>query len=448
MLNKFRVKIYIRFLLSFAFTFGGLYVLTQTYYWLVSLWLFLFAGLTIYSLIKILEGQKRELSSFLMSISQNDFSNTYVKKAASNEDFELHMAYSSITDTMKELREEKESNYHFLQAIVEHSNIAMIGYTESDQQVTLMNEAAKNLFNKPFIKNLITLKSIDKELYNKIIKLESGHKILAKLLIKNELLNLSVSAKEIKLTDGLFKLVSFQNINAELDEKELESWQKLIRVLTHEIKNSAIPISTLTEVVNQLITDEKGDLRDLSKLDEEDLEDLKIGINTVEKRSKGLVKFVNAYGELARVPTPKIQNINLKPLVDDILALLESDMRNHTITVENRTDDHYVNVDPELLEQVLINLLKNAKEAFSDHPDPRIIIKSELLNGSSQLSIVDNGIGIEPSVIENIFVPFYTTKKEGSGIGLSLSRQIMRAHKGNLTVQSQPGQGTKFTLHF
>lgn len=447
-MNKFRLKIYSRFILSFLFTISGFYVLTQTYYWLVSLWLFLFAGLTIYSLVKILERQKRELTNFLMSISQNDYSNTYVKKAASEEDFDLHFAYTSITDAMKELREQRESNYHFLQAIVEHSNIAMLGYTEDNQDVSLLNEAAKELFAKPFIKSLATLKTIDDSLYNTILELESGEKSLYKYTRNNQIINLSISAKEIKLGDELYKLVSFQNINIELDEKELESWQKLIRVLTHEIKNSAIPISTLTEVVNQLITDQDGELRDLSKLDEEDLEDLKIGINTVEKRSKGLVKFVNAYGELARVPEPNLKKINLKPLIEDILTLLEADFKSKNIKIINKVEDIFLEIDPELIEQVVINILKNAKEALIDRQNPAILLTSEKNVGATVLSIKDNGSGIDDQVLENIFIPFFTTKKEGSGIGLSLSRQIMRAHKGNITVSSSTGEGTEFKLIF
>ncbi len=428
--------------------FAAFYVLTQTYFWLVSIWLILFAALAFYSLIRTIESHKRELANFLLGISQNDYSNSYRPELKSSEDQDLHLAYTTITDTMRHLRQESESNYHFLQTVVEHSSIAMIGYQESDLKVTLMNEAAKTLFNKPFMKNLSGLKPVSKILFEEIINLSSGGKKLVKLKESRGLINLSVSAKEMKLDSGFFKLVTFQNINAELDEKELESWQKLIRVLTHEIKNSAIPISTLTEVVNQLITDETGELRDLSTLDEEDLEDLKIGINTVEKRSKGLVKFVNAYGELAKVPEPTLKEVDVEELMTDVLSLLSNDLKRNDILLIKSFEEGTILMDRELIEQVLINLIKNAKEALTHIESASITLTFKNQNGQKTIAVGDNGSGIEPSVLDNIFVPFFTTKKDGSGIGLSLSRQIMRAHKGNITVHSKEGIGTTFELVF
>ncbi len=438
-----------RIFLILAFGFSAVYILTQTYFWLVSIWLFLFMFITFYELIRLIERSKRELSNFLLSIQQNDFSNTYSMKAIDKSDYELHYAYTTITGEFQKLRREKESNYHFLQAVVEHSAVPLVGYRENDLVITLMNEAAKDLFKKPYLKTAKALSKIDKSLGQKVLELESGQKELAKILINNELLSLSVMAKELRLDGELYKLVSFQNIKAELDEKELDSWQKLIRVLTHEIKNSAIPISTLTEVVNQMITDSDGELKDLSTLDKEDLEDLKLGIKTVQKRSKGLVNFVNAYGQLAKIPQPKIQWIEVDTLIENVLSLLQYDFKKQGIKVETSPAPSLrVQADPELVEQVLINLIKNAKEALADTPAPTIKVSCRQEKGKIILSVEDNGPGIDAETLENIFVPFYTTKKEGSGIGLSLSQQIMRAHKGNLSVHSEPGVRTCFYMFF
>ncbi len=448
-LKSFRIKILVRLALILAFGYTGIYVLTQTYFWLVSIWLFLFMIIAFFDLVKFIERSKRELSNFLLSIQQNDFSNTYSLKANDQHDFELHYAYTAITNEFQKLRREKESNYHFLQAVVEHSGIPLIGYREKDLEVTLMNEGAKELFKKPYLKKANTIQKIDKKLGNLVLELKSGERELLKVLIENELLSLSIIAKELKLDDQLYKLVSFQNIKAELDEQELESWQKLIRVLTHEIKNSAIPISTLTEVVNQMITEENGELKDLSNLDQEDLEDLKIGIKTVQKRSQGLVSFVNAYGELARIPQPKIKNVTVTQLVEDVVGLLQYNLKQESIKLILDIDPEIrIKADSEMIEQVLINLLKNAKEALGETKNPKIAVKTSVFKSKTVLSIIDNGPGIDAETMENIFVPFYTTKKDGSGIGLSLSRQIMRAHKGDLTVQSELGKGTEFSLIF
>lgn len=448
-MNTFRFKILIRILLILLLAYATIYVLTETYVWLLSIWLGLFAIIVFFNLLKFLERSKRELSTFLVGIQQNDFSNTYSQKAPNKEDVELYYAYTTITHEFQKLRREKESNYHFLQAIVEHSGIPMIGFMEENQEITLMNEAAKDLFKKPYLKYVKALRKIDRQLEQAVLTLKSGEKQLLKVLIDNELLSLSVFSKEIKLDNQLYKLVSFQNIKAELDEKELESWQKLIRVLTHEIKNSAIPISTLTEVVNEMIIDENGKLKDLSALEQDDLEDLSLGLQTVEKRSKGLVKFVNAYGELARVPTPKIEVIKLKKYLEDIKRLLINEMeRNHVQLVIECTDDATVKADPELIEQVIINLLKNAREALTEKKDAMITLRVIQNNSKVSIAVIDNGHGINEDTLENIFVPFYTTKNEGSGIGLSLSRQIMRAHKGSLTVHSAVDVGTEFYLGF
>ncbi|MEM7106925.1 MAG: ATP-binding protein [Bacteroidota bacterium] len=446
--KSFRTNVFIRLAIILTLGYAGIYVLTQTYFWLVSIWLFLFMIITFLDLTKFIERSKRELSNFLLSIQQNDFSNTYSLKALDKNDFELHYAYTTITDEFQKLRREKESNYHFLQAVVEHSGIPLLGFQESTLEVTLMNEAAKALFKKPYLKNAKAISKIDKKLGECVLQLKSGERELLKILVSNELLSLSIVAKELRLNGELFKLVSFQNIKAELEEQELESWQKLIRVLTHEIKNSAIPISTLTEVVNQMITEEDGELKDLSTLDQEDLADLKVGIKTVQKRSKGLVSFVNAYGELAKIPQPKFEKVDLKTLTDDVVTLLLPEMRKSNVTLINEVHTSTLQIDPELIEQVLINLVKNAREAVNGKETGKVVIRSSTDAGRMVISVVDNGSGIDGETLDNIFVPFFTTKKEGSGIGLSLSRQIMRAHKGDLVVQSQLGTGSEFSMVF
>ncbi len=424
------------------------YVLMETSFWLLSIWLILGALLISASLIRLLERHQNELKNFLLGIQQNDFTTSYSSIIKNNSKNELHDAYTTIIEKFRQLKHDKESNYYFLQTIVENSIVPMIGYYEKEENVTLINEAAKSLFNKPFFKNIGAIKSVNIDLYQLIIKLKSGERELIKVFLNNELLNLSVMAKEIKLGDKLYKLVSFQNINRELEANELESWQKLIRVLTHEIKNSAIPISTLTEVVNSMITDEKGALKDLSILDQEELDDLQIGLKTVEKRSKGLVNFVNAYGELSKLPQPRFYEIDIKEVVDSVISLLNNDLKKANITVEMNIRSKSLYLDNELIEQVLINLIKNAREAMTDVPNGKIMIQGEPSKDRYNLIIEDNGKGMDQETLENIFVPFYTTKKEGSGIGLSLSKQIMQAHKGAIHVTSKLGEGSRFSLTF
>ncbi|QSE96569.1 sensor histidine kinase [Fulvivirga lutea] len=428
--------------------FSGFYVLTQTYFWLVSIWLFLGALIMLVSLIHTIERHQRDLTNFLIGISQNDFSIYYKGKGKNKLDREMQAAFSIISDKMLELRKISEANYHFLKAVVEHSSIAMLGYVENTGEITLLNNAAKQIFGSQFIKNIKQLNSIDSHLFETIKGLESGDRSLLKLQHDNELVNLSISAKELKLNDEMYKLVSLQNINAELDEKELESWQKLIRVLTHEIKNSVIPISTLTEVINQLILDSNGNLKELASLDEEDSEDVKQGLKTVEKRSKGLVKFVNSYSEFAKIPEPNLEKVSIKVLFDDVTSLLKESFQKNKVELDIQSTPAELLIDHELIEQVLINLLKNALEAVKDIPDATVTMQNYITaDGRNSITITDNGPGIDQNTLENIFVPFFTTKKEGSGIGLSLSKQIMRAHKGSIKLVPLE-TGTRATLEF
>ena len=444
---SYRFKLIFRLFIIFFLGSCGIYITTSTYFWLVGIWFILFTILAIWELIRFVEREYKDLGNFLMAIRQKDFTGSYSPAGKSNP--ALYKAFNVITEEFGKLRQEKESNYHFLQVIVAHSTVPKICFKETNGEITLMNKAAENLFKKPFFKTIHGLKAVDKLLAQKVQSLESGQKSLIKVLIDHELIHLSVMAKEIKLEGKMYKLVTFQDIKSELDEQELESWQKLIRVLTHEIKNSAIPISTLTEVINQMLTTEDGTLRDLSTLDEEDLDDLKIGLRTITKRSQGLVNFVNNYGELAKVPKPRFDQVNVNQLMQGVLELLKNDLSKAGIEIiKDITSPLTVNVDADLIEQVLINLIKNAKEAIGESMGGKIIVAAYRKQDQIILSVSDNGPGMDKETLNNIFVPFYTTKKQGSGIGLSLSRQIMKAHKGSINVSSQPGKGTTFYLNF
>ncbi|UII26097.1 HAMP domain-containing histidine kinase [Fulvivirga maritima] len=444
---SFRAKIITRLLLIIILSVSGIYILTHTYFWLVSFWLFLFSFILTYRLIRYLEKVKADLTGFLISVKQNDFSGNYSRLLSDKHDLDLHQAFNIITGEFQKLRKEKESNYHFLQTIVEHATVPMLSYREDTNAINVINQAAKELFKKPFINQIDSLKLINADLTSLILRIESGQKELIKLSIDNEYLNLSVSAKQIRLEGVPYKLISLQNIKAELDEKEVESWQRLIRVLTHEIKNSAIPISTLTSVIIQLITNHDGHLIDLSTLDEEDLNDLHLGIKTIDKRSKGLVHFINAYGELAKVPQPELRTITSQELFNSIIPLFKQQLEENDIHFSLSGESMPLLIDHDLIEQVLINIIKNAKEALVNTKNAEIYIHTYQHKGQKIIQIDDNGPGIPKEELDNIFIPFFTTKKDGSGIGLSLSRQIMRAHNGNIQVSSTD-KGTSFYLQF
>ncbi|WP_420386480.1 sensor histidine kinase [Roseivirga sp.] len=437
----FRWNIIIRIILLLALGYTAVYVLTSTHFWLVSFWLSLAWVIVLINLIRYVERSRRELAYFLLAIKQGDFTNTYHFKKTSD----LNYAFHEINQVMQELSREKASNLLYLQTIVEHVRVAVICF-DQEYKVKLFNQAAKSLFGKRQASSIKNIETISEPIARVIMKMGNGERELIKVNLNGQIFNLSMLATEFVLQDQKYKLVSFQDIKSELEAKEIESWQKLIRVLTHEIKNSVIPISTLSEVILQMLRSEDGSV-DLSKLDQESVEDIVGGIETIESRSKGLAHFVSTYDQLTKIPKPKLNNQNIKPLINNTLKLFKADTDKHNIEICAILTDTQINIDSDLIEQVLINLIKNAIEAIRSLDKPSLTLQTEELDQEILVTIKDNGEGIPEEILDNIFVPFYSTKEGGSGIGLSLSRQIMRLHKGQLSVETSPS-GTSFTLHF
>lgn len=445
-MNRFRIHIVIRILLCLTFAGAAIYIGVYTPFWLLSGWMTLFFVLVLVSLVRFVERSDRDLSNFLLAIKQSDFTNTYPQVGKKTK--KLYEAFNVITSEFIRIRNEKESNFHFLKTVVEHSGVPLMAYDVTTEQVSLINQTFKELFHLPHFTKLDSLNRIDEKLTDTVRQLAINDRVLLKVQIREELTYLSIQAKEIILHQERFKVIAFHDINSELDQKEVEAWQKLIRVMTHEIKNSVIPISTLAEVINDMVSE--GSIDQLSAEDEEDL---LISMKTIEKRSKGLVKFVTSYGDLAKVPKPQFESTDIKTLVKDIVSLEQKQFEKLGITIsyhEPQGKNWLLSLDPEMIEQVIINLIKNASEAISEtvQNDGRLELTLNRYANEIVLSVKDNGPGMDQDTLDNIFIPFFTTKKEGSGIGLSYSKQVMRAHKGNLKVKSKLGEGTTFELRF
>jgi signal transduction histidine kinase len=257
---------------------------------------------------------------------------------------------------------------------------------------------------------------------------------------------LSVQASKFVLLRESHTLITMQNIRSELEEREMQAWQNLIRVLTHEIMNSITPVSSLASTAAKILQNSNP-----SNIQADQLGDIAIAVQTIEKRSKGLLDFVQKYRQLTQVPKPSFQPIHIIDIIKRIENLLQPQMANKAIAFE--VDVHpqrlKINADPALIEQALLNLIKNAIEALNGQESAKITVRAQLDSKARPIiAVSDNGPGISPTAIEKIFIPFFTTKKTGSGIGLSLARQIMRLHHGDIVVRSKETQGTTFTLGF
>ena len=344
----------------------------------------------------------------------------------------------------------RKSIFRYLQTVIQHIGVGLLAFTP-DGEVALVNTAAKRLFNIDQMINLQALGAVSKDLVATLLNMKSGDKVLVKTEIAREPLQLVMYATELKMRGEHHTLVSVQNIRTELDEKEVEAWQQLIRVLTHEIMNSITPISSLASTVNEMLKpDGPGEDRG-KQVSTEVIDDVRGAVRTIEKRSQGLLQFVDAYRSLTRIPPPKFQIISVRQLFSEVEQLMRQRLSGSQIMLTMRTEPESLELtaDPNLVEQVLINLVLNAADALSGRIDG-VISLSAFIGGRGRvtLEVQDNGTGISTELQEKIFVPFFTTKPNGSGIGLSLSRQIMRLHGGMILLNSKPQEQTTFTLRF
>ena len=306
----------------------------------------------------------------------------------------------------------------------------------------------------PRLRKIKNLNVIEEGLPDKLMGMKAGDKSLIKVFVDDELLQLSMHATQFRMRGEEYVLVSFQDIHPELEQKEIESWQKLIRVLTHEIMNSITPISSLSETVDEIL---QGHEKETPTTTEyiEDMENVRQAIITIGNRSKGLLNFVELYRNLTRIPKPNFRHFYVQDMFDRAIELMSPkfDEKNINTTIKIFPKDLKILADPDLIDQVLINLLLNAIDAVSDEKakieNPKItIVASVNLNNRTTIEIADNGKGVKQDLLDKIFMPFFTSKSKGSGIGLSLSRQIMQMHKGSISVRSKQDEGAVFTMVF
>jgi len=403
-----------------------------------------------YALIHYIEKTNRDLTRFFQSIKFSDFSQSFKDSDQGKSFANLRAAFNEVLDAFRKARSEKEEHYRYLQTIVQHVGIGLIAF-QPDGKVELINTAAKRLLGVAQLKNIKSLESWSSLLVKTLFKLKPKEKAQVRIDDINELLQLALYATEFKLRDHTYTLVSIQNIYTELEEKEIDAWQKLIRVLTHEIMNSITPISSLATTINELIKD-SANLRPAQKTeDDETLTDICDAAQTIQKRSEGLLHFVDAYRNLTLIQKPNFQIFPIKELFTRAAKLIQINLKDKNIELEIKIEPKTLELaaDPELIEQALINLLLNALYAVEGRENAKIILLARL-DGRSRtiIQVKDNGSGISKDNLDKVFIPFYSTKEGGSGIGLSLSRQIMRLHNGTISVQSKPEVETTITLRF
>jgi two-component system nitrogen regulation sensor histidine kinase NtrY len=450
--KNFRISLIIRVLVLVANVFVIMWLLFSTKYYYTML---LAVAIAIYQVVKLIsyvETTNTLLTNFLESLKYSDFSRTFEIKGLGHSFDRMTEAFSLVINDFRKVREEREQNYFYLETVVEHIGIALISYRE-DGKVELINNSTKKLFKINSLRNLDELNDFSPELVSKLNSIANGESVMVKIRNRDEILQLAIYATEFKVANRNIKLASIKDIQSELEENEMESWQKLIRVLTHEIMNSITPIASITQSLNTIIKDVRQKYSKSINDDgrDEAVEEIEMAVDTIHKRSVGLLHFVESYRDLTRIPSPKYSIFPVKVLFDNLKGLMKDELCNHNIECDASVvpENLELSADEQLIEQVLINLIKNAVQATEKTINPRIELKAFLdLHGKIIIQLIDNGQGILPEVLDKIFVPFFSTKPMGSGIGLSLSRQILRLHGGTLTARSFPDVETVFTLKF
>jgi two-component system nitrogen regulation sensor histidine kinase NtrY len=444
--NRYEWRLLLRVFLMFLALCAAAFVTVKGQ----PLYLVIFIPLIIYSVIEMIRFQKKaqdEVNQFVESIHYRDFSRHFDVRKAPNELKPLRKGFNDINTTFKLISRERETQYHYLQKILELVDTGILSYEEDTGNISWINEAFKKLLSIPYLKTIQSLEKREPDLYQELIKLKPGESNIISITRNQQLVKILITASLMRSDEKLYKLIAFQNVSEALDETESKAWSKLLNVMTHEIMNSVAPISSLADTLkNRLQSPEIAE-----SMDGSDLEDLELGIDTIKRRSDGLLKFTESYRSLNKITKLDRDKVLVRNLFENLNSLMRPTLEKKHIELEIILRDPAlaIEADINLIEQVMINLLVNAIEAVKDREEPRITLSAEAQSGSKTLvKITDNGMGMPHELLDKIFIPFFSTKKTGSGIGLSLCKQIMLLHKGNIQVQSTEGKGSSFILQF
>jgi nitrogen fixation/metabolism regulation signal transduction histidine kinase len=445
-INKIEIKIVLRivFLLLLLI---GITLLIDKGLWIYTILLIPFILYQVRGLYNFHRRTILELSNFIDALHYKDFSRRYDEKYAPAELKFLRLGFNAINNSFRAISKEKEAQYQYLQKTLELVNTGILNYEIETGDVIWVNESLKQMLQIPYLKTIQSLEKRDIELYDDITNLKPGDGKITALSPEKGSYKILLSATAFETEGKVFKLVAFQNISEAIDVTEAKAWKKLLSVMTHEIMNSVAPISSLADTMQHTLHKSHPDFKLKSGI----YEDLDLGISTIKNRSESLLKFAQTYRNLNKINQPKMTDILARNLFENIYNLMQPTLEQKGVELDIvlKHTDLRIYADESLIEQVLINLVTNAIDAVKDSEEKQITLTGGK-NEQKQvfIKVTDTGHGMEKDVLENIFIPFFTTKKTGSGIGLSLCKEILLLHRGNIHVQSKIMQGTAFTLLF
>lgn len=424
-------------------------VLVYQKHWIIAAWLFFFMIILFANTLYVVNGVNRKLAYFFESARNEELSLKFPEQVKPASMMSLHRNMNSIISLIYEFKIRYEQREKFLREMISRSPTGHIVIDESGK-VEVINSTALGLIGLSYLAHLNLLKQKNRPFYDTLTRIKPGQVQMLKIVEENEIRYLSIKVSYLKYKEKHYRLYSIYDIRSELEENELDSWQKLIRVLTHEIMNSIAPITSMSNTLKELYMKNSTPVSQ-SDVDENTIIQTLQGLDVIEEQGTGLVDFVKAYRELTRIPKAVFNSMNVYEFLSRMEFLLKPRLNENGIELimESRDRETELVADEKLLSRVLINLVDNAMEALASSKNKIIRIDTDSdINGHLVITVTDTGHGISQDNIDKIFIPFFTTRENGSGIGLSLSRQIMRLHKGSINVQSRTGRGTTFSLVF
>lgn len=445
--NRFSLLLALRLAIIFLCLIGvGMLVSVPGYHVATLLAALITFGLG-YEVYTFVSKTNQELARFLDAARYADFGQRFQfgKLGAGFED--LGETFTHILDRFRDDRKQHETELRHLKALLEHVPVPLISVYH-DNTVVLWNNSARRLFGTVHVTHVSDLRQFGDEFFRHVSTIEAGQRLLTIFRTDGMEQRLTVSASELTIANKIERLISLMNIQSELDGVQLSAWQDLVRVLTHEIMNSITPVASLAKTAVDLVDDASSKVKDQEVVEE--LADARDAVDTVARRSDGLMAFVSSYRQLTRPPAPEKSRFALRDLFRDVERIIQQELP-PTIELRCTVDPEELDIqaDRQLIEQILINLLQNSQHALEGQDAGTITLASRLnKRGHVIIEVLDNGPGVPEENASRIFVPFYTTRREGSGVGLALSRQIMIAHGGTISFANRPEGGAAFTLVF
>jgi len=406
-------------------------------------------GVLVFELIRFTNRSNRELTEFLQHILNRDFNIRFNVDKTRGDRKELYRTFNDVLQTYKEIKIEKEVQFRFLDHIVELIEVGII-VLDQNEKVVLINSAAESMSKVTSPGTWEQLRKKNQDFTEAIDSVKGPQRVLCEFKSGQETIRLVIHVNSTTMLDEPYTIITFQDIGSVAEDMETGAWIRLMRILNHEIRNSITPISSLTETIMMILQHEDGHQKDLHEISPQNLTDIMTSLEALQQRSENLHQFINDYQQLTKIPAPSPAEIELESYLEEIHSLFrpEFERRNIKFTFQIESESQVIRADRNQVQQVLLNLVKNSMEALESIKDPRLMIRSFREEDQIVVLISDNGTGIDPEIMDEVFVPFYTTKPQGSGIGLSLARQVMRMHGGNIRIASERGEGTTVYLDF